>query len=101
MVDKEKRDVSINRNAYHITIAESWCRWRVSVYEKTFGLYHKSDAICTNTSWKGIINKTNVEKLVQQTLNEAVCIHEQKIDMQKRFESKINQSIEQVKQAHE
>lgn len=107
MVSKEKRDETINGNKYHITIAESKRRWRVSVYRySSLGRYNKSDAIVTNRSWRGSWlwfghDPTNIESLIQETVNEAVCIREDKLEKQHEYENRINDAIGQVKDIHE
>lgn len=108
MVDKEKRNPEINGNKYHVTIAQSKRRQRVSVYEyKSFGGYHESNAIVTNKEWKGTIlwfgadQSSPVEEVVRETLNEAVCIRENKLEQQEEYGNRISRAIDSVGEVHE
>lgn len=106
-MSKETRNITINGNDYHVTIEEKSWRQRVSVYEKSYGRYRKGDAILTNKEskgrlfWFGKDTSSPIDQLIRETLNEAVCIRENKIEKQKEYENKIESAIENVAEIHE
>lgn len=109
MSDKEKRNPEINGNKYHVIIVQTKRRQCVSVHRhKSYRTkYNRSNVITTLKEWKGswlwfgADRSSPVEKLIQQTLNEAVCIREDKIERQDKYETRIDSAIENIAEVHE
>jgi len=108
----EKRYPTINGNDYYVKIVEKKRKKRVSVYnDDGFGRHHRSirggNCIVEDARHRGFFfglgpdNTPPIEKMVQETLNEAVCIREDKQDEQNRFEDKIERAVCNVEEAHE
>jgi len=108
----EKRYPTINGNDYYVKIVETKRRKRVSVYnDDGYGRHHRStfggNYIVETVKrrgrllWFGKDSTPPIEKMVQSTLNEAVCIREDKQAEQNHFEDKIGQAIDNVEEVHD
>ncbi len=105
---KRKEKTTVNGNRYHIVIKETNRRRRVSVYDdnQTKKVRKKTD-IVYRREWKGRFlwwgkdTATPVETMVRECLNEAVCILEDKQEHQEKYQDKVEQAIDAVKEGHD
>jgi hypothetical protein len=109
----EKQHPTINGNDYYVKIVKTKWRKRVSVYNDD-GIFNDHRRSLTGGTyitetvklrgrflWFGKDTTPSIEKMVQSTLNEAVCIREDKQEQQERFENKIQKAISSVEEVHE
>jgi len=107
----EKQYPTINGNDYYVKIVVNNRKKRVSVYnDDGFGRHHRSmwggNYITEDARHRGFFfglgpdNTPPIETMIQETLNEAVCIRENKQEQADEFESKISQAIENVEEVH-
>jgi len=108
----ETRYPTINGNDYYVKIVKNSRKKRVSVYNddnfrKNYRNARGGSYITEDARHRGFFfglgpdNTPSIETMVQETLNEAVCIRENKQEKTNQFENKIGQAIEDVEEAHE
>jgi hypothetical protein len=107
----EKRDVRINGNLYYVVAKETNQRKRVTIYNKDkYGRFHprgfNSNYIVSDCRRKGRFwyfgkdTTPELDKMIQDTLNEAVCIRENKEESVDEFEERVNEAISNVEEVH-
>jgi len=108
----EKRYSTINGNTYRVKIVKTSRKKRVTVYNNDkYRRFYKggelSNYITTNVQKRGRFwyfgtdTTPPIEEMIRETLNEAVCIREDKEQQQDKFEDKIEDAISNVEEAHE
>lgn len=110
-MSKERRYTKINGRSYFLVIKETPRLKRVSVYDgdMTSRRRVKNDTdIVFDREWRGRFrglfgedNSPPIERIVERALNKAVCIREQKEEEEQRYEERLSESINNVKELHE
>lgn len=107
----EKKYPTINGNKYYVKIVETHRKKRVTVYnaDDNVNYYIRGSGknyIVNNKKWRGWLlwfgadPTPSLEEMIQTTLNEAVCIRENKEEEMEQFESRIDSTITDVKEVH-
>jgi hypothetical protein len=108
----EERYPTINGNKYYVKVVETSRKKRVTVYNKDkHSKFYKGGSqknyIVNNVKKKsrlwhfGKDTTPPLEEMIQETLNEAVCIREDKEEEKDRLEHKIERAISNVEEVHE
>ena len=108
----EKKYPTINGNDYYVKVKETSRYKRVSVYNNdTFTRPRRSASGGTYITervesrgrvlWFGRDTTPSIEKMVKDTVNEAVCIRENKESEKDEYADKIAGAVDAVREAHE
>ena len=110
MGDKTKRKLRVNNNKYHVVAEETETHNRVSVYDDALrNHYPNNNDIVYNKQRKALpfgvasflFDPDNIEKMMEQSLNEAVCKLEEKKEREQDFKNRVDRKLDAVKEAHE
>lgn len=108
----EKRYPTINGREYYVKIVETARRKRVTVYNADRNSRYRvrgadKNYIVNREKWRGRWlwfgrdSTLPIEEMVQNVLNEAVCIREDKEEEEEEYQEKINRAISTIGELHE
>lgn len=90
----------INGNPYVVKTREWFWGKTVKVTDSGDILGEHRTTYAVRRDWFNLSGKT-IEQLIQETLNDAVCKREDKIDEKEEYSQRINRAVAEVKEAHE